>query len=432
MAILVLGAEIEVVRIPELPPKATLANDDAVPIWDASSNVTSKVSLSTLRTFIETGSGGTIDQILNGGSILYIASGGDGFTGTDSFVYPAIAGFSFVLERDGYPLKLGTEYLILAAGGFQLIGSTIIAEQRYRLDVFELYAGTIPPPSGVSSTGNSFIVGNTTVNTNVNIAAADMNKVHQIRGAGTAYTLTLPDVALVAANSFIAIEALINNTKQHRITTSGGQFIYINNQAKTSIYIAPGENVWLYRTADGWYAISDKLNYNDLGIPKPVFKVGLNQIALDGSLLNRVDYPRLWEYVQTLGASLVSDATWSTASVVLGARTVDFPYRGCWSTGNGSSTFRLPDFRSMAVRGLTNPGGGDTQRSFNSPGGFQRHEYEGHNHSLPDNIIINIADFGGESGSDNIALINPATTTGSSGGSETRMDNIGMIWAVNY
>lgn len=432
MAILVLGAEIEVVRIPELPAAPVLANEDQFVLWDASTNITSKVPLTTLRTFIETGSGGTVDAILSGGSILYVASGGDGFEGTDSFVYPSIAGFSFKLTRDGYPLKIGVEYLILAAGGFKLIdGTTIIEGQRYELDVFELYNGMINPPSGVSNGG--FIVGTVNVPTNINISANDMNKLHQVRGAGTALTITLPDVALCADNSFVPIESLINNTKQHRITTTSGQFIYINNEAVTELYLGVGEYAWFFRTTDGWYVIADKITfYNDPCIPKPAYKVGLNKIACIGQLLLRADYPRLWKEVQTLGGSLVSDATWSTVSAIVSGQVHEFPYRGAFSSGDGSTTFRLPDYRGQSVRGLINPGGSDTQRHFNTSGGYQRHGFETHFHSLPDNILINGSVGGGEDGSNNLANINPATGTGTEGGTETRMDNIGLNWVINF
>lgn len=426
MAILTLGAEIEVVRIPELPA-ADLADDDAVPIWHASNNVTSKVTLSDLRTFIETGSGGTLDEILSGGSILYIVASGE--VGDDTYVNTALAGLSFKLTRDGYPLKIGVEYEVLAAGGFRLLGTTFIEGQRYELDVFALTNGVISPPSGVT---DGFISGNDTVNTNINIAAAGMGKVYQIRGAATALTITLPDVDVVANNAFVVFEALINNTKQHRIQTSSGQLIYINNEAVTFLYISKGEYLWLYRTADGWFVISDKGNFTNLCIPKPAYKVGLNQVALDGSVLVRADYPRLWNYVQTLGASLVSEATWQTVSATVASRLVAFPYRGCFSTGNGSTTFRLPDYRGSTVRGLVNPGGADSQRAFNNPGGFQLNEILDHFHSLPDNILINGSAGGGEDGTNNHTNISPATGTGSEGGTESRMDNIGINWIIDY
>jgi hypothetical protein len=56
-------------------------------------------------------------------------------------------------------------------------------------------------------------------------------------------------------------------------------------------------------------------------------------------LLTRADFPRLWALVS---GSAISDAAWLS----------DIRYRGFFSTGNGSTTFRAPDMRSMVHKGL--------------------------------------------------------------------------------
>ncbi|WP_338862894.1 hypothetical protein IHE31_08395 [Mycetohabitans rhizoxinica] len=59
-------------------------------------------------------------------------------------------------------------------------------------------------------------------------------------------------------------------------------------------------------------------------------------LKLAGVLIQRDDYPQLWTYAQTCGA-LVSEDEW--------------PYHpGCFSTGDGKTTFRIPEVRGEHLR----------------------------------------------------------------------------------
>lgn len=71
-------------------------------------------------------------------------------------------------------------------------------------------------------------------------------------------------------------------------------------------------------------------------------------LACDGSLVSRATYAALWAIVGTNGI-LVADAVWSSGA-----------NQGSFSDGDGSTTFRLPDFRSMVRKG------GDAGRGFGS------------------------------------------------------------------
>ena len=64
------------------------------------------------------------------------------------------------------------------------------------------------------------------------------------------------------------------------------------------------------------------------------------EVVSDGQLLNRADYPDLWAYAQLL--TPVSDSIW-----------LEDPYqRGRYSTGNGSTTFRVPDRNGIQPNSL--------------------------------------------------------------------------------
>ena len=415
--------DLETIRIPEMIEHLALAGEDMIAIWDASENKTRKTPLSQIRSYIGDPSGGTFTPVQTGGSILYIvpasADGGDEINVTGT------AGMNpSKLIRDGYPLNPGVEYEALSSGGVKLIGSLLIEGQRYEIEYSELAVGSPPTPTS----GGGFILGNVIINTNINISISDMNKVHQIRGGSNALTVTLPNVEDCPDNSFLIIEALISNTKQHLITTTASQYIYRKNESTDQgMYMAKGDVLWFYRKADGWYVINEKGNFDNLTMPHAAYKVGFNQILCNGQELSRTLYAKTWRDVQTLGGSLVSDAIWNTASAVTtNGQTVERPYRGLFSTGDGSTTFRVPDLMNVALRGLLSDSGTDPERVSNVPGGFQKNQ---------------LGEYTDISGQTEGAVNTPDTydagafrfrTKTRNAGKETRMDNVGMLWVLNY
>ncbi|RQT33431.1 phage tail protein [Burkholderia contaminans] len=60
-------------------------------------------------------------------------------------------------------------------------------------------------------------------------------------------------------------------------------------------------------------------------------------LTLNGTLLNRADYPALWAYAQGSG-TLVEDKDWGNGNF------------GSFSNGDGATTFRIPEFRGEGIR----------------------------------------------------------------------------------
>jgi microcystin-dependent protein len=79
-------------------------------------------------------------------------------------------------------------------------------------------------------------------------------------------------------------------------------------------------------------------------------------VECNGALLNRTSYSALWVAAQAMGT--VTDANWTSSQI------------GCFSVGNGSTTFRIPDLRGEFIRGWDNGKGLDPSRvrgSYQSP-----------------------------------------------------------------
>ena len=73
-------------------------------------------------------------------------------------------------------------------------------------------------------------------------------------------------------------------------------------------------------------------------------------LKLNGATLSRSAYSDLWTFAQASG-NLVTDTAWYSTSAT-----------GSFSQGNGSTTFRLPDFRGEFVRAWDDSRGIDSGR----------------------------------------------------------------------
>lgn len=87
-------------------------------------------------------------------------------------------------------------------------------------------------------------------------------------------------------------------------------------------------------------------------------------LKLNGTLLSRTAYPALWAYAQASGA-LVTEAVWNANSW------------GCFSSGDGATTFRIPDVRGEHVRSWDDGRGADSGRGI---GTYQASQNLSHAH----------------------------------------------------
>jgi hypothetical protein len=439
-------------RIPELAQSLdSLSDNDKMLLWIESINITKHINLSLLKSYFTTGGGTTITPVQDGGVVILVMPDTPG--GTDTVNVASLAGKSFNLKINGIPYIAQqdptipeAEYETLVGGGFILInGMKLYGGEKIEFQLFESISSPTSP-----GTASNFVIGKKVVNTNYTLDVAnDLKKIIQLRAVAAQITLTIPSVDDLPDNTIIVIEASINNTKQNKVTTTGGQYIYFNNTSTNSIHISPGEVVWLYRDDDGLYVINDfGRNYETLGDPYASYKVKPKTLLCNGQEVLRADYPRLWEFVQTLGFSLVSEATWGTTEVyhkdgvfytsapAAPYKTVPFPYRGCFSTGNGSTTFRIPDLMNMFLRGVLSEIGSDTERHLNKPGGYQKHEVVEHEHvwkRIRTNTVGTQYEGNNmDNGSSRGLWTGDDQDTSSYGGAETRPENIGVYWLINY
>jgi hypothetical protein len=174
------------------------------------------------------------------------------------------------------------------------------------------------------------------------LVEADKGKQFIIASATSTVVVTLPDITTIAANKLFLFSSEGGNHKNAVIEVEGSNSEKIDwNGQQTQIILGQCEHIWFYKWVDpddagifSWKVChaSDRILqvgeifYYDRNIDL------LNAVFADGSELDRDVYPRLWNYIQSLDASmLVSEATWQSS----------FTEKGKYSTGDGSTTFRM-------------------------------------------------------------------------------------------
>lgn len=119
----------------------------------------------------------------------------------------------------------------------------------------------------------------------------------------------------------------------------------------------------------------------------------------------------------------VSRSTYSDLFSAIGTR---------FGSGNGSSTFNLPDLRGEFIRGWDDARGIDSGRSF---GSFQTDEFESHNHPLIGNNRGTISSQLYASGlyqDDAERVASDPDAIGYTGGNETRPRNIALLACIKF
>lgn len=100
--------------------------------------------------------------------------------------------------------------------------------------------------------------------------------------------------------------------------------------------------------------------------------ITLPRLPVDGQLLNRADHPELWTFVSSGGYPVITEADWQSTPLS----------RGSFSSGNGSTTFRMPDLNGKQVGSIGAVGlRGDGAFSAGEAGKLQDSQNLGHTHS---------------------------------------------------
>lgn len=149
----------------------------------------------------------------------------------------------------------------------------------------------------------------------------------------------------------------------------------------------------------------DRLETLQIGAILNGYTIFDNCIVAFGGEFNRADYPKLWAYLQANPSLVKTQAQWTTESTANGG------ICGFFSSGNGTSTFRVPNLDKAFLR--------PDSRSVAS---YQGDEFKSHSHKWGTNSFSAYTPGAGAP-----AFGSTFENTTTTGGAETRPKNIAVL-----
>lgn len=217
--------------------------------------------------------------------------------------------------------------------------------------------------------------------------------VDSMLGGITTKSISSIDVPLSVAESRTAILRLIGTLTANVLVTTicqgftfvenltSGNFTVTVNNAATFGGVGVGTPVAIPQ-GGGYVVAHDLVNGSRLMLPSAgAVASSVGRIAMfpgiyapsgwlkaNGSVISRANYPVLWTFAQACG-------NLKTEAEVLSGE-----YWGCFTTGDGSTTFRIPDFRGEFLRGWADDNTGSTDYGRNA-GQYQGWGVQWHQHT---------------------------------------------------
>lgn len=188
------------------------------------------------------------------------------------------------------------------------------------------------------------------------LTTADIGKALLLKSATTTLNIGLPSLALVSDFAFMYFFSTGGNHINATLDADGTDTI-LYPTGLPAVILGQCETAIIYKAFGVWNVLTDLQGVKQVG--ELVFNYGqdeINTILCAGQTLLRAEYPRLWAYVQTLDAGcLVTDSAWTGTTQIVDTGGVNITYytkKGCFSTGDGSTTFRVPLLTNAFIRGV--------------------------------------------------------------------------------
>ncbi len=256
----------------------------------------------------------------------------------------------------------------------------------------------------------------TVVDDNVALTMNDhFGKLIAVNAAGKTIAITLNAANTYRKGTLFAIMAFNVDTSQVTVQTTGGQILIDDSAVRTKMYLGDGDKLWVVVGENTFYISDKKGNFDTVGEPFYSHINKPNSYRLLGQTFTSINDPRLAEYAESLGSNLLADSTRLYVNL-LG----QMPYQGAFSKID-ATTYRLPDLRGVALRGLDLGSGRDLSRLWEQPGGYEHDALKRHGHFSMINESLDSGNFPYEIGRDVTTTKAPIKiySKGSGGGRES-------------
>ena len=279
---------------------------------------------------------------------LFITAGPTtGFNGGDNqYIDTSLAQWNYTVEQRGVgSLKPGIDIQIFATGGWGFINGYVIQDQETFVMHFQ---ATITIQSGVTSQiAGRLYADEVTVAATTVLDATYLGKVIKLASTSAAvFDVTLPPSNTSPNMKQICFMSEGGAHKMVNIKASGSDTISCLGQNLTSVSLAQDEEIEMYNYNGTWRIKSPVDFFKMVGeLVYSMSKLIPNTLLCDGRILSRAQYPRLWNFINTkLDPSLlISETAWNLQDSTVGSETyLLYPNKIKFSTGDGTTTFRLP------------------------------------------------------------------------------------------
>lgn len=317
----------------------------------------------------------------------------------------SLIGWNWGIERKGQgTMQYNVDYVKTKAG-VDTIQDDLDAD-GWRLlvpgDVFssgEIFVIHFLPQLITNSTASDAVVISQTnilaVNTTLDATATGQSFL--LMGSGGYFQVTLPDLDTMSDNEPLYFLSLGGNHINVGLFSKTGQKMqWFTNQGNLTgntptdhLYLGQCEMVALYKftfpdSSKRWLILNGAEGCNRVGEQILSYsKQGVNQWFMNGQLLSRQNNARLWEWVNTLEASmLIVDSAYNN-TVNGGVNAQNYLVNnGKFTLGDGSTTFRLPTVFTYGFQRFVSGSG-------RLPGTMEIGHIEAHYHTLHGDGTIN-------------------------------------------
>ncbi|QVW25368.1 hypothetical protein KJF94_07280 [Pseudomonas hormoni] len=318
---------------------------------DSPSNPTRQYRWSGTAFVMIPSSPGSTDQVAEGTTNLYHTAArvrSAALTGLDASINAAVVATDSVLTGIGKLQKQVSDAVVELAGKFDKTGGKLTGALN-SADIVTI-ASSATPAIGASAANTITITGTTGITGFDSIAS------------GAVRTLVFAGVVTLThhATSLILPKAA-------SITTAAGDVLQFTSLGGGS-WRCTGKML----AADGGAATGGMWVGMKIAWPLSEASIPGGGLPDNGQLVDRATWPDLWALYSS---QAISDATWIA----------DPLQRGKPSTGNGTSTFRMPDTNGKYSDGLTPAAAvlrGHGKNSAGTPGLFQLDQLQAHNRSI--------------------------------------------------
>jgi hypothetical protein len=283
-------------------------------------------------------------------------------TGDTSIPDPLLDGADYTVFKWGKgPLKKGDNWQNdVVGGGFSLLDGPATTGEVYAAFLKPKISNILSSPDAIAR----FVSGVVELTASTTISTSNYRKLFVLKGAE--FT-TLPLAADYPPNVALFIAADDGPRKQSTVQAQGSDIIKANSGTLNKIYLGQREHVVLISNGTSWYIQSVSPGV----FSSPTMQRGwfidsstLNMLPATGGLYNRADYPRLWANLLRLNTaipgSLLNETTWAINKTFFGS-------------GNGTTTFRVPDMRGYFDRFMDLGANVDVDRNSSGVGNKSGH-----------------------------------------------------------